>query len=281
MASLKQTEKLKLERLFGMDSGYVLDFSNRSFQSFMYQEVNVDIYNQKYSAYGESKAKRLREFWRLENDVIVGKTTYIMLEYLKTLRELSNEKLSSVEDSLYYDCVTIANRLQGKVVGFSRENTEGEFLKKEFKNVSLEKINIDSTIKTIIEARMDEIGKCIEAEIWLSAVILCGSCLEGILLGVASMNPKEFNQSSVSPKDSKTCKVKPLPCWSLSDFINVAHNINFLGLDVKKFSHALRDFRNYIHPYEQLSKGFNPDKYTALISWQVLQAAIADLENKY
>lgn len=42
----------------------------------------------------------------------------------------------------------------------------------------------------------------------------------------------------------------------------------------------LRDFRNYIHPYEQWSSGFNPDEHTALISWQVLKAAIHDLSGK-
>jgi hypothetical protein len=50
-----------------------------------------------------------------------------------------------------------------------------------------------------------------------------------------------------------------------------------LGLDVKKFSHALRDFRNYIHPYEQMASRFNPDAHTAQICFQVLRAAISAL----
>ena len=41
-----------------------------------------------------------------------------------------------------------------------------------------------------------------------------------------------------------------------------------------------KDFRNYIHPRQQLSQNFNPDMHTAKISWQVLQAAIADLTGK-
>jgi hypothetical protein len=49
---------------------------------------------------------------------------------------------------------------------------------------------------------------------------------------------------------------------------------------VKKYSHSLRDFRNYIHPYEQLSSRFDPDIKTAKISFQVLKAAIADLEKR-
>jgi uncharacterized protein with HEPN domain len=79
-----------------------------------------------------------------------------------------------------------------------------------------------------------------------------------------------------SPKD-KTGKVKYFQDWCLSDFINVARELNLLGEDVKKFSHALRDFRNYIHPYQQMSSNFNPDEHTAKICWQVLQTAIIQL----
>lgn len=69
----------------------------------------------------------------------------------------------------------------------------------------------------------------------------------------------------------------PFQEWTLSNFIDVSYDIGLLGLDVKKFSHVLRDFRNYIHPYMQMSSRFSPDIDTAKISWQVLQAAISDL----
>jgi hypothetical protein len=66
--------------------------------------------------------------------------------------------------------------------------------------------------------------------------------------------------------------------WIIAnDFINVARDLNLVGEDVKKFSHALRDFRNYIHPYQQMSSNFNPDEHTAQICWKVLQAAITQL----
>jgi hypothetical protein len=50
-----------------------------------------------------------------------------------------------------------------------------------------------------------------------------------------------------------------------------------LTLDVKKFSHGLRDFRNFIHPHEQMASGFTPDQHTAEICFQVLKAALATL----
>lgn len=37
------------------------------------------------------------------------------------------------------------------------------------------------------------------------------------------------------------------------------------------------DFRNYVHPAEQLAHGFVPDAHTARIGFQVVIAAAADL----
>ncbi len=93
---------------------------------------------------------------------------------------------------------------------------------------------------------------------------------------MALNNPKDFNTASSAPKD-KDGKVRKLHDWTLNDYINTAHELGLIKEDVKKFSHSLRDFRNYIHPYEHMSSGFNPDKHTAKISWQVLKAAIFQL----
>jgi hypothetical protein len=108
-------------------------------------------------------------------------------------------------------------------------------------------------------------------------IFLCGSTLEGLLLGVASKHPKEFNTAQSAQQDENG-KVKKFHEWTLNNFINVAYELGYIKEDVKKFSHSLRDFRNYVHPYEQVSTGFNPDKHTAKISWQVLKASIFQLE---
>ena len=112
----------------------------------------------------------------------------------------------------------------------------------------------------------------------MSVIFLSGSSLEGILLGIASKYPREFNKSKSSPK-TPIGIVKPFNEWTLSNFIDTAHDIGILKEDVKKFSHSLRDFRNYIHPYEQVSSRFNPDEHTAIICWQVLKAAIYQITN--
>jgi hypothetical protein len=72
MSSLNVREKRTLEDLFGMSSGYVLDFSNRTFEEFITDVVGLDIYSPKYDYASGSKANRLRQFWTVEDDDVVA-----------------------------------------------------------------------------------------------------------------------------------------------------------------------------------------------------------------
>jgi hypothetical protein len=101
--------------------------------------------------------------------------------------------------------------------------------------------------------------------------------MEGILFGMATSYPQKFNQAPSAPKDKNTGKAKTFPYWTLKNYIDVASEVGLLKQDVKKFSHAVRDFRNYIHPYEQMGSQFFPDKQTVLICFQVLKAAISQI----
>lgn len=65
--------------------------------------------------------------------------------------------------------------------------------------------------------------------------------------------------------------------WTLSAFIDVAYELKLVQHDIQRFSHTLRDFRNYIHPFQQMSSGFNPREHTAKICLQVLKAAIHEI----
>lgn len=159
------------------------------------------------------------------------------------------------------------------------ETKEDDFINREFEEISIDKLGLDSTVSESLNLRFDEIKKGINSNAPLSVIFLSGSSLEGILLGFASKFPKEFNQANSTPKD-KEGKVKSFHEWTLSNFIDTANEIGLLKEDVKKFSHVLRDFRNYIHPYEQISKNFNPDIHTAKLCWQVLKVAVIQLSKK-
>jgi hypothetical protein len=278
MAYLSAVEKLKLEKIFSMSGGYVLDFSNPSIQRFILSCVKLDIYNSKYDRYGSSKANRLRALWETEPDTLIGRLIEEMLAYYEAQQKIDKEHAAHFDKQLFEECLAVAYRLQGKK--FQKEDPVGsvdDFLKKEVDEVPISSLGIDGAVTIILEQRIVEVKQSLKAGLALSTIFLCGSILEGILLGVASKKPKEFNQSPKCPRCKATGKPKLFHEWTLSNFIEVAHDIGLLGLDVQKYGHSLRDFRNYIHPYEQMSSGFNPDMHTAKISWQVLKAAIHDI----
>jgi len=270
MSSLSVIEKRVLEGLFGMASGYVLDFSNETYAAFFRDTARIDIYADKYAFNGESKAKRLRAFWETEADALVGKILTGLLELWQYTN--SNDK-QAADSPQYKRAVEIVARLSGKQT--EQVPTEQEFLHRQYQDISIKNLSIDPNLLPVLESRLTEAQHCLKAAP-LATIFLCGSILEGILLGVALQRPREFNQAASAPKD-KNSKVKQFPEWSLAQFIDVAFGLGLLKLDVKKFSHELRDFRNYIHPYQQLASRFEPDKHTAEICLQVLKAAIADL----
>lgn len=137
-------------------------------------------------------------------------------------------------------------------------------------------LGLESQFAALLEARWDEAQRCVDAKAHLAGMIVMGSLLEGLLLGVMQRLPKEANTAAQSPRDASG-KVKSFMDWSLSQMIDVAHGNRWIDLDVKHFSHALREFRNLVHPYTQMMSGAGPDGDTCEISWLVVQAAVNDL----
>lgn len=83
MSDLTNAEKRNFEKLFGMSSGYVLNFSDRTFSDFVNDSTGKEIHDQQYSRNGTSKANKLRSFWTQETNHIVGKLLADMIAYLK------------------------------------------------------------------------------------------------------------------------------------------------------------------------------------------------------
>jgi hypothetical protein len=74
-----------LEKHFQMEAGYVLTFSDRTFGEFVSEAVDRDIHHEKYKTGGTSKANKLRTFWKIESDYVVGKLILEMVDFEATL----------------------------------------------------------------------------------------------------------------------------------------------------------------------------------------------------
>jgi len=112
MSDLSSIEKLKLEKMFEMEGGYVLDFTDRTFLEFIIENTNINIYDGKYDYASGSKANRLRAFWTQESNYTVGKLISDLLEYWTTKKQINYIEISQAEQALFDDCYTIAKRLK-------------------------------------------------------------------------------------------------------------------------------------------------------------------------
>jgi len=121
MADLTSIEKLKLEKLFEMRGGYVLDFTNFTFQEFILESISVDIYEEKYYFRSGSKANRLRALWYKESNKIVGTLIQKLLDYWETKKVIDSQSISYEEQKLKQDCHAIASRLKGDSKSFKSE----------------------------------------------------------------------------------------------------------------------------------------------------------------
>lgn len=272
MSSISDVEKLYFEKLFGMQSGYVLDYSDPTFGEF-FNHHGINIHSSKYQVYGTSKAKKLRAFWEQELDALVGAVLGDLLDVYEADCNLNDR---SMEATAFEKALSIVRRLCGSSVSSRSSQTVDDFLHAEFSIPNVRKLPIEATVIKIIEGRLNEARATMGAGAYLSTIFLCGSVLEAVLLGAAQNEPALFNRASASPK-TVDGSVKRFHDWSLAQFIDVACEAGLLKPDVKKFSHGLRDFRNYIHPYEQMSSGFMPDEHTAKVCFQVLKAALASV----
>lgn len=107
MSSLTTRDKRVLEDFLGMRSGYVLNFSDRTFADFIHEAVEVEIHADVYTTHGSSKAKKLRAFWEIESDYLVGRLLNALIDYAE---ETAHE--TTADDKKKADlCRVIASRL--------------------------------------------------------------------------------------------------------------------------------------------------------------------------
>jgi len=131
------------------------------------------------------------------------------------------------------------------------------------------------SLKASIDRRWKEAQKCQYTECYTSAIIMMGSILEALLLARALLAPETAYRASKAPK--KDGRSPAIQDWSLNQLVDVAVEVNWLKTDRGKFSHALRESRNVVHPWVEVSTRANFDEATCKTSWEVLKASVDDL----
>jgi hypothetical protein len=274
IVKLDMLDREVIESVLRMESGYVLDFSDRTFAEF-FNDFDVCIDDDQYRLDGNSKANRLRVFLRqTPHSTLLAKVLQGLLDR-RLLKGPPGVKQGELERFQ-----TIISRLAVKTTSSTetdRMNLQRDDLAlptKDFNSSTFDSLPFDRALTENLINRMEEAHRCLTSDSFLATVILCGSVLEGLFLGFGSLYPERLNRAFISRYNKES---PPFQKWRLAEWITVLGHLGDLTPNVEKFSHALRDFRNYVHPNEQISNDFSPDKHTAQISLQVVYAAADEL----
>jgi hypothetical protein len=96
MSAIRSIDMMLVDDLFEMNSGYVLNFSDRTFAQFFATELGIDIDDRAYQKHGTSKAKRLRCFLQAADNAVAVRALQALWEYREALRARSGGAADSV-----------------------------------------------------------------------------------------------------------------------------------------------------------------------------------------
>lgn len=129
----------------------------------------------------------------------------------------------------------------------------------------------DEQMQRILTRRWRECVACIGANAPLASIVMMGGLLEALLLARINTEPKKDRvfKASSTPRDKTSGKTLPLKEWTLHDYIDVAHELDWISRSAKDVGEVLRDYRNHVHPYKEASHGVVLERKDAEVLWEV------------
>ena len=128
----------------------------------------------------------------------------------------------------------------------------------------------DPKMQEILKRRWEECIICVKSGVPLSATVMMGGLVEGLLLARVNTEPDKtliFTAKS-APRDPAG-KTLPLKEWILKNFLDVCHELDWISDSAKDVGTVLREYRNYIHPQKEFTHGVNLELNDARIFWDV------------
>lgn len=112
---------------------------------------------------------------------------------------------------------------------------------------------IDEKLRTQLESDWREANVLHSVNAWKSCVVICGGILEGLLIDVLQAHSVNAKRTYKKLFQNKT--LSTISRWSLEDMVDVAKDLHIIGKGSFHLSHALRQYRNLIHPTKQVAEG--------------------------
>ena len=129
----------------------------------------------------------------------------------------------------------------------------------------------DSSLRPILERDCVEIQKAYVSECWKSVVILTGGSLEAVLLDRLLQIETQAKAAKSAPSSKDVSK------WDLSDLIKVAVELKVVEPSAKVLADAVRQYRNLVHPGNELRSKLSVGKLEANSGLNALTIVHRDL----
>ena len=111
-------------------------------------------------------------------------------------------------------------------------------------------------MQVVLMRRWNETWSCFGAGAYLASTVMMGVILEALLLArINKMTDKSSVFGSKCASKDKAGETRPLQEWTLNSYIDVAHELGWIGKGSRDIGIVLRDYRNFIHPEKELRQG--------------------------
>lgn len=112
MPVIRRIDMQIIDTIFGMEGGYVLDFSDRTMAQFFAEDLNIDIDHARYREDGTSKARRLQCLLRKEDAGTAVRVLNALWEYREARRALTGQE--ETVPNAHARLLNLLNRIEGK-----------------------------------------------------------------------------------------------------------------------------------------------------------------------
>lgn len=132
----------------------------------------------------------------------------------------------------------------------------------------------DESLRAVLQSDYREMENDVVVRSWKSVIILCGALIEGMLTDALGDDPDRARETEGASKKADLLE------WDLNNLILVAVNLGVVTAGVEKLSHSLREYRNLIHPGNQVRRKLTFDENEASIARSIFSMVYRDLARR-
>ncbi|WP_338541580.1 tetratricopeptide repeat protein [Paenibacillus tundrae] len=135
---------------------------------------------------------------------------------------------------------------------------------------ALDKIS-NPDLRAMLERDLNENILSLSTKSFKSALILSGSIIEAVLLD--HISAKDITQYTM--ENGRNKKVAQM---DLNELLYISNQENFIDIQLYYLSHAIRGFRNLIHPgVEQRKRSVVVNEENAMLAWSIVKKVILEI----